>query len=191
MSAKPYHAGHDGLVRIASKECDRVELLVSLSDRDNVKGADMQKVWKQHIEPILPPNVRVSYVKSPVRSVYEILGKANETLEADPAADVGEFALYSDTEDLAKNYPEKSMVKYAGTLYKGKKIIPRPIQRTETVDVSGTKMRAFLASGDKKSFMRNLPKGLDGNAVWSILTGGQQTEGLKLFKTFVAESLLR
>ena len=33
MAAKPYHAGHDGLVRIAASENDEVLLFVSTSDR--------------------------------------------------------------------------------------------------------------------------------------------------------------
>lgn len=168
-SYKPYHAGHDAVIRLASKECDKVRVFVSLSDRKRpgevpVKGSDMQTIWKNHIEPSLPPNVTVEYVSQPVRSVYEALGKANEAGSND------EYALYSDPTDLSQNFPEKNFMKYAGNLYASGKIIPRAVQRSETVDVSGTKMRDFLAKGDQASFIRNMPKTLNGKAVWDILS---------------------
>ena len=51
VSAKPYHAGHDGLVRIASKENDEVHLLVSITDRSRpgemkIDGGTMFGIWK-------------------------------------------------------------------------------------------------------------------------------------------------
>ena len=47
MSAKPYHTGHDGLVRIAASENDEVLLFVSISDRKRpgempLLGSDMK-----------------------------------------------------------------------------------------------------------------------------------------------------
>ncbi len=168
MSAKPYHAGHDGLVRLAAKENDKVKVFVSLSNRERpgevpILGSDMQTIWKGHIEPSLPGNVEVHYVKQPVRSVYEETGNDN-TANAENT-----YRIYSDPEDLAQNYPEKSLIKYAGNLYSKNQIIPRAVQRTETVDVSGTKMRQYLEAGDEKSFIKNLPKGVDGKAIWDIL----------------------
>ena len=54
MSAKPFHAGHDGLVRMAAGECDAVHLYVSLSDRKRpgeipILGSDMQIIWTRYI----------------------------------------------------------------------------------------------------------------------------------------------
>lgn len=169
MSAKPYHAGHDGLVRLAAKENDKVKVFVSLSDRKRpgeipILGSDMQAIWKGHIEPSLPGNVQVIYAQSPVRAVWEEVGNDN-------TANVeNTYRIYSDPEDLAQNYPEKSLIKYAGNLYSKKQIIPRAVQRTETVDVSGTKMRQFIETGNEKSFIKNLPKGVNGKAIWDILS---------------------
>lgn len=163
MSAKPYHAGHDGLVRLAAKENDEVHLYVSTSDRDEVSGAAMAKVWKDQIEPTLPGNVKVEYGGSPVFKTFQDIGKASEANSPDT------FLIYSDPEDAAANFPDASLQKYAPNLFAAKRVKTRPVERTSTVDVSGTKMRGFLASGDKKSFLKYLPKGLDGNAVWDTL----------------------
>ena len=81
MSAKPYHAGHDGLVRIASKECDKVLLFVSTTDRARtgelrVSGDTMQLIWFEYIEPTLPSNVVPDYGGIPVSKVYDELKKA-------------------------------------------------------------------------------------------------------------------
>lgn len=171
LSGKPVHAGHVGLIKIASRENDHVLLFVSLSDRKRpgevtILGSDMEKIWKGHIEPTLPGNVSITYTSggSPVRYVYETIGKANEEGSEDT------YVIYSDPVDIEHNYPERNLEKYAGDLYAKGRIILEPIQRTETVDVSGTKMRAWLASGDKESFVSHLPPGIDGDAVWDTLS---------------------
>lgn len=169
MSAKPYHAGHDGLVRLAAGECDEVHLYVSLSDRARpgevpIIGSDMDKIWKTYIEPSLPGNVKVTYGGSPVGNIWKELGEASK------AGSQNAFAIYADPEDLATNFPDALRLKYAQALEEAGQIELRPVQRTETVNVSGTKMRQFLEKGDSKSFIKNLPKGVDGQAVWDILS---------------------
>ncbi len=173
MSAKPYHAGHDGLVRLAAQENEKVKVFVSLSDRKRpgeipIMGSDMSAIWKGHIEPSLPSNVEVQYVPNPVQAVYKEIGDDNV------ANSENTYKLYSDPTDLSQNFPEKSLVKYAGNLYSRKRIIPRAVQRTETVDVSGTKMRQYLEAGDEKSFIKNMPKGVNGKAIWDILKKSAQ-----------------
>lgn len=187
MSGKPYHIGHDGLVRIAARENDKVRLFVSTADRKRpgeipISGADMQTIWRTQIEPTLPDNVEIVYTGIPIRAAWTEMGKASE--EGSP--DV--FAIYSDPTDLAQNFPEKSLIKYTGNLFRNNQIILRPVQRSETVDVSGTRMRQWLQQGDKDSFIKHLPPRIDGNAVWNILKG-QTAEAL--IRTFVQESLKR
>lgn len=163
MSGKPYHAGHDGLVRLAARENDEVHLYVSTSDRDEVSGEAMAKVWRDQIEPTLPGNVQVTYGGSPVLNAFKDLGQASERNSHDT------YRLYSDPEDVAANFPDDRLAKYAPNLFNAGRVGRRPVERTSTVDVSGTKMRGFMTSGDKESFMRYLPKGLDGEAVWDTL----------------------
>lgn len=191
MSAKPYHAGHDGLVRLAAKENDEVHLYVSTSDRDEVSGAAMAQIWKDQIEPTLPGNVRVEYGGSPVLKAFQDIGKASEANSKDT------YLVYSDPEDAAANFSDDKLQKYAANLFAAGRVKTRPVERTSTVDVSGTKMRGFLASGDKKSFLKYLPKGIDGNAVWDTLLsmkpepkvkGGKKPAAKKAVK---GEALLR
>jgi hypothetical protein len=164
MSAKPYHAGHDGLIRLAAKENDEVHLYVSTSDRDEVSGQAMAKIWKDQIEHTLPGNVKVEYGGSPVLKAFQDIGKASEANSPDA------YSIYSDPEDAAINFSDDKLQKYAANLHAAGRVKTRPVERTSTVDVSGTKMRGFLANGDKKSFLKFLPPGLDGEAVWNTLT---------------------
>jgi len=171
MSAKPFHAGHDGLIRLASNENDIVKLFVSISDRKRkgeqmVSGETMSDIWREFIEPSLPSNIHVSYGGSPIRKTYEFLGAENEAGSDDV------YVIYSDPEDLTNNFPEKSLEKYMGDLYARGKIILEPIQRSETTDITGTQMRAWLSSGDMDSFISNLPASIRdrGAEIFDLLT---------------------
>ena len=171
-SYKPFHAGHMGLIEIASKENDEVHLFVSTSDRKRpgeiaILGSDMTNIWKVYLEPIMPDNVVIKYGGSPVANVYVELGEANEQ------GSKNTFAIYADPTDLSQNFSNISLNKYAGNLLSNKQIKLRPIQRTQTKDVSGTKMREYLATGDAASFISNLPDGVDGSAIWDILSSAK------------------
>jgi hypothetical protein len=180
MSAKPYHAGHDGLVRIAAKENDEVMLFVSTTDRARsgelrVSGDTMQEIWWDYIEPTLPSNVIPNYGGIPVSKVYAALEKA----EATGSQDV--FSIYSDDEDILK-YTDESLKRSAPTLFSNGQIKLRGVNRSETVPVSGTEMREFLEDGDMVGFTALLPPAIQkhGREIFDIL----QDE-------IVGESLLR
>lgn len=169
MSAKPFHSGHAGLIEVASRECDDVHLYVSLSDRARpgeipILGKDMATLWKDVIEPSLPTNVAVVYGGSPIGNVWKELGTASKEGSDD------EFALYGDPDDLAQNFTETLLMKYCGNLLEAKRVILRPVERSSTVDVSGTKMRGYLEKGDKASFIKNLPASIDRDKVWDVLS---------------------
>jgi len=189
MAAKPYHAGHDGLVRIASEENDEVHLFVSTSDRTrkgemSIYGEDMKRIWDDYIEPSLPDNVKVIYGGVPVQHVYEDLENAEASRDR-----VTKFRIYSDSEDILK-YTDASLMKSAPKLFERGQIELRGVDRNETVNVSGTKMRAMLAAGDVKSFAAFLPPAVRGNAaqIISILT--RKPMGEALLRKYVG-SLLR
>lgn len=180
MSAKPYHAGHDGLVRIAAKENDSVQLFVSTTDRARpgelrVSGDTMQLIWFDYIEPTLPSNVIPDYGGVPVTKVYAALEKA----EAERSQDT--FIIYSDEEDILK-YTDTNLQKSAPTLFQNGQIQRRGISRTETVQVSGTEMREFIEDGDMVGFIASLPPAIQkyGKEIFDLL----QDE-------VVGESLLR
>ena len=65
MSAKPYHAGHDGLVRWAANENDIVYLFVSLSDR-NLPS----KVVQQYLMIEIKPYSTFQLQLIPVQHIY-------------------------------------------------------------------------------------------------------------------------
>lgn len=169
MAAKPYHAGHDGLVRIASKENDEVHLFVSTSDRKRpgelpIYGADMKRIWDEFLEPSLPSNVVVTYGGSPVGHLYEDL----EAGESEGTDDV--FVIYSDKEDILK-YTEDSLTRAAPTLYESGQIELRGVDRNETVNVSGTAMRNLISQGKVDEFVELLPPAVqkNGRKIYNIL----------------------
>lgn len=173
-SFKPYHAGHHATVIRAAAECDWVRVIASTSDRVR-KGEfpiymrDMDDVWSKHLRLILPDNAVVEFDSAqPVRRVYEILGGAQAC-----APEAHTFTVYADPDDMAANFPMKSRLKYVPQLVAGGRVDFVELNRTSTVNVSGTKMRAFLASGDMDSFIAGLPDGVDGKAVWHIFQRGR------------------
>ena len=180
VSAKPYHAGHDGLVRIASDENDSVLLFVSTTDRARsgelrVSGDAMQTIWWDYIEPTLPQNVTPDYGGIPVAKVYAEL----ETAEAEGSTDT--YVIYSDEEDILK-YTDEALNKSAPNLFANGQIERRGISRSETVQVSGTEMREFLEDNDAVGFIALLPPAIQKN--------GKEIFDL-LLDDIVGESLLR
>lgn len=178
MAAKPYHAGHDGLVRLAAKECDVVKVFVSLSDRKRprevpIYGVDMHTIWINYIQPTLPSNVEVTYdTVAPIKKVYDEID--TDRLE-EPEA---ELVIYSDVEDAQKNFGDDKLAKYFPDSYRAGLISTRPVERTSTVNVSGTKMRQHIQDGNLKEFTKFLPKAIRDKAesIWNILS---QKKGTK------------
>jgi hypothetical protein len=187
MSGKPVHAGHWGLIEIASRENDEVHLFVSSSDRKRpgemvISGEAMMQVWQEYLEPALPGNVAVTYGGAPVGHVYKEL----EAAEAEESED--SFQIYSDVEDILK-YTDDVLKKYAPSLFENGQIERRGVKRTETVPVSGTKMREFLEAGKVKQFSQMLPPPVQGNAaeIIDLLRGSTKAESL--LRRYVRELL--
>jgi len=193
ISAKPYHAGHHALVELASTQNDRVLLFVSTSDRNRkgefpISGKDMQKIWTEHLESIMPSNSQIVYGGSPVRKVYEEIGKACE----EGSEDI--FTVYSDPEDTSINYPQSYREKYMQPLCDLGQVIfagesnPDSVTRgVGTPSISGTQVRTYLESGDLSSFTAAMPAGVNASDVFSILTNKSQNESL--LKNYVSAIL--
>ena len=179
MSAKPYHAGHHSLVDIASRENDKVLLYVSTSDRKRkgelpIRGTDMQKIWSEQIESILPKNVIPVYGGSPVQKVYEVLIDANDKALEGNLEHV--YTVYSDPTDTAKNYSVSSIQKYFPEAYEQGAVKfaaeenPSSFTRgVGTPDISGTSVRAAINCGDYETFASSMPQGMDTRAVYDML----------------------
>lgn len=169
-SFKPYHAGHDALVRLASKENDVVHLLVSTSSRGTADGSTMTRIWHEYILSTLPSNVIACLAAgSPVKKTFDILEIA-EQVGCDEV-----FRIYSDSKDIFKYTPEK-LRKVAPKLYADPgRISLRGVSRTETINVSGTMMRRFVEANDHARFIEHLPALLRprGKEVFDLLKGHQ------------------
>ena len=155
MSAKPYHIGHHNMIKRASEENDAVIVFASTSDRKRgiapgLTGHVMVRIWETHIIPLMPRNVEIRLGGNPVRKIYELLGVANESGEKDT------FRIYSSAEDLEKNFPQTSMLKYTRALMDNKQIEMRATKRY----TSGTEVRQLLESNDLEGFMACMPEGL-------------------------------
>lgn len=155
ISGKPVHAGHWGLIEFASRANDEVFLYVSTSDRARkgekvIRGADMALIWKNYLEPELPTNVKVTYGGSPIGNLYKDL------IAADEAGNPNIYTIYSDEEDI-QQYTDTALQKYAPILFENQQILRQGIKRSQTVDISGTKMRNFLEFDDEERFIAALP----------------------------------
>lgn len=184
MSAKPYHTGHDGLVRLAASECQLVTLFVSVTDRSRpgeiiIYGDDMQSLWKKYIEQSLPGNVLPPVYTKTTSSVTEML-RFLEKQESEGTDDT--FVIYSDAED-ANRFPPSKLARLMPTMYAAGQIRLRGIDRHETVNVSGTKMRQFLSSGDAASFSQFLPSALQPHSqqIIELLTRRQTNKNITKF----------
>jgi nicotinamide mononucleotide adenylyltransferase len=180
VSAKPYHVGHHALVTRASDENDKVFLFVSTSDRKRkgevpILGADMEKVWQEEIEKILPGNVTVTYGGSPVQRVYSVLEDAEqEIIDSGTIDDI--YTVYSDPVDTQNNYSLANREKYFPTAYKNGNVVfaaeanPASFTRGEgTPDVSGTAVRKTLQACDFDAFSDTLPPGVDKEKIFNLL----------------------
>ena len=183
MAAKPFHAGHDSLVRIASSENDAVMLFVSTSDRARpgelrVSGDTMQNIWWDFIEPTLPSNVTPDYGGIPVSKVYTELEKAEASKSKN------NYVIYSDEEDIRK-YTDENLKKVAPGLFTNGQIKLRGISRDETIQVSGTEMREFLEDGDIDGFTELLPPAIQkhGKKIFDMLQ--DEVVGENLLKKYI------
>jgi len=193
ISAKPYHAGHHSLVELAASQNDKVLLFVSISDRNRkdefpISGADMLRVWQDHLEDIMPGNVEIEYGGSPVRKVYEEIGKGCE----EGSTDV--YTVYSDPADTSANYPQKQKDKYmqpmcnAGQVKFIGETDPNSVTRgIGTPDISGAQARKYLESGDSAAFASVMPANADAESIFNILTSGMKNE--VILKSYVSAIL--
>jgi hypothetical protein len=169
-SFKPYHVGHDSVIRLASIECDEVHVYASTSDRarpgeTTIRGVDAETIWRRYVLPVLPHNVTVSFGGSPINRSWKELRYADETRSDDT------FYVYGDTIDVEQRFNDAALAKYVPNAFFEGRVHRRGVGRTsdESVDISGTKMRTYVASGDMDAFYAGLPKDVDKEAIWNLL----------------------
>ena len=169
-SFRPFHNGHYELIKIASKENDKVNIFVSLADRggqdDEAKiyGTDTQQIWEEHIIPILPINVSVIFCQAPVRDIYKFIGDANLSKSNNT------YSVYADPSDIDDYYPELVRHKYFGKLYTKGRVVFIPTPRSTTCEISGTELRKMIFYGMKDEFCSFMPETMfNKEKVWETL----------------------
>jgi hypothetical protein len=150
-----------------------------------IDGETMFMIWKDYIEDTLPDNVKsfMDYtVTAPVSKVYNEL----ENAESQGSQDV--YTIYSDVDDIRK-YTDEMLSKVAPTLFSKGQIKRRGIERTETVDVSGTEMREFIEDGDIAGFTALLPPAIQqrGKEIFDLLV--DDVIGESVLRRYIRSSL--
>lgn len=170
---KPYHAGHDALIRAASAENDRVIVFYSTADRSRkgelpISGKNAARVLHEIVSATLPSNVTLREVKAPVGAVFEALISA-EDLHARRCAD-DTYTIYAGSDD-EKNFA--NIEKYAPRIVKEGHVRLFSLERgSDTPGISGTLMRKSLREGNVHLFSEGLPVTLKPKAKEIIKTLG-------------------
>ena len=144
-----------------------------------VFGSDMKYIWNSLLKPNLQLSNKVKIVSpddgaspAPVRSIHDVCAALKEAYDAEeetwsvpytgttaPVAGTV-INIYSDDQDIITNYSDALMTQQYGELWKnenGPSIRGVGVPRSATVEISGTKMRGYLCSGDLESFAELLP----------------------------------
>jgi hypothetical protein len=193
IAGKPLHIGHWKLIEKAANENERVIVYTSTSNRIKkgefpIYGEDFIKIWTDIFVPALPNNVKVKFVDSPVRAVMHEISWFEQRATQD-AVSSPTINLYSDESDVDVNFKEEDLQKFP-TLLKANKINKVGVKRTSTVNVSGTKMREFLQTNDKVSFLKNLPpvSNKDKEEIWNtLMSSNQQVKEVNPYSDMAAQ----
>lgn len=151
VAGKPVHEGHWRLLRLAAEENDIVKVFVSKGDRGIIKGAAMMQVWQEILMPAAPDNVQVKFAAAPVKNVYDEL----RCIESSKTHDT--CTIYSDEADISK-YTDAGLERHAPVMLSERRINRRGVSRRDTLDISGTTMRKYLAEGLVEEFTMGLPQ---------------------------------
>lgn len=160
ISGKPLHLGHWDLIELSSKQNDKVIVFLSTKDRNRsgevkISGNLTTEIMKDYYEKILPPNVVVRYVESPVQELFYELRWLEQLVFQDNFGPL-QINLYSDSEDVHNNFPSDRLEKYCPNLQK-RYVSKIGVPRSMTTNISGTEMRRFIQNRDTLLFQRFLP----------------------------------
>ena len=170
VAGKPVHAGHWSMIDLVSKECDEALIITSNAGRDDLPAGVMIDAWKAVLEPQFhrdfPNATLIISSESPLSLAVDKMRQLKNV--------VSKFVFYSDDEDARVKYSPTKMADYIKDPIVIEKFEQRPVPRSETVQISGTTMRGFLAADDRESFDRFVPPSLPQemrDKYWSILKG--------------------
>ena len=164
---KPYHAGHHYLVETAARECDMVTILTTKKSRKGISGDSMFGIWCNHIIPHLisefEGKIKVNFVVSPIRTVYEDF---IERLEEN-GPDGNHYRIYGGTEDNTRFSNKSLKTKYptaAPHITNVAEDQSDGFQRGKgkSPDAKGEWIRKAMETNDKNRFKLMMPAFLHG-----------------------------
>jgi hypothetical protein len=171
MAAKPFHAGHDSLIKRAFEDgCQAAIVFLSTGGRDEISAEDMIPLWRRVYIPgisrVYGKNVSIRFTDSPVRdaALFAKNFAKNEGVQV---------LVYGGVDGEGSNEAQQRVdMILAKNPELSNKITPVGVSRSETGGISGTAMRGFVTSDDFDSFINNLPSWLDAKdrrLVWDTL----------------------
>jgi citrate lyase synthetase len=167
-SFKPLTRGHYSLISLASQDNDEVHLFISIKDRARkgeypIKWDTMKKVWEDFIIPVLPSNVEVHFSENPTSDQFNVLEEA----EKNPF-EYNTYIVYSAEDDIKRYNNIRVKEKTLPFLFSNDQLIFKSLPRN---DVSATRARQALASGDLVEFVSLMPPPLmqKGHQIFDLL----------------------
>lgn len=181
MAAKPFHRGHDSLIRQAVDDGnDAVIVFLSMAGREGISSQEMIPLWRKVYLPginrIYGNKVSIMFSDSPMTDAMKFARNFAREARKDVAiyggiGEDGTNEAQSRVDLVLSKNPELA-----------DKITAAGVDRSLAGGASGTAMRGFISSGDRKSFIDNLPSWLgddEKNLVWSSLSkSGRVLESL-------------
>ncbi len=173
MAAKPFHSGHDSLIKQAITDGnDSIIIFVSTGGREEITAEDMIPLWRDYYIPGISEEygdkVVIRFSDSPMREAVlvarDLVNRGKKTI----------VRLYGGIDSAGENEAQQRVdtITQKNSELKDR-ILAAGVKRSGTGGVSGTAMRQYLSSGDVKSFIKNLPDwlGKEGKlGVWKTMS---------------------
>jgi hypothetical protein len=165
-SFKPYTKGHNDLVVKSAEENNKTILFISESDRMrpgeiSVTWETMSKIWEDFIYQILPSSVEPVTTKNPFTSLYNYLKTADNNKDKNII-----YTLYLGGKDVKRYELDGNKIKLKFPfLFDNNLLIIKAIGIKLDIDISATKMRAYIQKNEFKTFRNGLPEPLRVHAV--------------------------
>ena len=152
-SFKPLHRGHYESIIHMCKNVNKLHVVMSVKDREDLSGVACKEYVEKYIAPTLP-NVSFHYIDgSPVGEMYSMIEKLDANI-------VDDVYLFAGIEDAGGRYRPQALSKNFPKLVKANKIHVKVLDSIcvdNTKRISGTDTRTYLAEGNRAKLCEALP----------------------------------
>lgn len=172
MAAKPFHIGHDSLIRQALADGnERVIVFLSKNGRDGIGPEHVIPIWKE----AYLPGIAAAYGKRVhIRFTDSPMIEAAQFVQSAIAWGSAHVDLYGGIDAQGDDEAQKRVDKIiAAKPELAGRVSAVAVPRSKTHGISGGEMRDLLRVGCPAAFKDNLPTWLNGRAkdfIWSILS---------------------